>query len=84
MVGHHGERITRMVIGKRFYWPKMKQDVEHFVRTSVKCQSTKSIYKKKYELYRLYQSGTNHGELCPWTLGPNYPNGMDVILVVVD
>jgi len=41
-----------VAIGKRFYWPKMKQDVEHFVRTYVKCQNTKSIYKKKYELYR--------------------------------
>lgn len=30
----------------------MKQDVEHFVRPCVKCQSTKSIHKKKYELYR--------------------------------
>ncbi len=54
MVGHHGEIITRMVIGKRFFWPKMKQDVEHFVRICVKCQSTKFIYKKKYVLYKLY------------------------------
>ncbi len=37
MVGHHGERVTKMAVRKRFYWPKMKQDVEHFVRTYVKC-----------------------------------------------
>jgi translation initiation factor 2 beta subunit (eIF-2beta)/eIF-5 len=48
MVKHHGERTTRVAIGKRYYWPKMKQDVEHFMRTYVKCQNTKSIYKKKY------------------------------------
>jgi len=29
----------------------MKEDVEHFVHPCVKCQSTKSIYKKKYKLY---------------------------------
>jgi hypothetical protein len=29
----------------------MKEDIEHFVCTCVKRQSTKSIYKKKYRLY---------------------------------
>ncbi len=52
MAKHRGEITTRMAIRKRLYWPKMKQDVEHFVRTCVKCQNTKSIYKKKYGLYK--------------------------------
>ncbi len=30
----------------------MKQDVEHFVCTCIKCQNTKPIYKKKYGLYK--------------------------------
>jgi len=50
MAGHYGEKTTRVVIGKSFYWLEMKQDVEHFVRICVKCQSMKSIHKKKYEL----------------------------------
>ncbi len=53
MAGHRRERTTRMAIGNRFYWLKMKKDVEHFVCTCVKCQNTKSIYKKKYGLYKL-------------------------------
>jgi translation initiation factor 2 beta subunit (eIF-2beta)/eIF-5 len=52
MSGHHGEQTKKMAIGKRFYWPEMKEDVEHFVHTYVKCQNTKSISKKKYGLYR--------------------------------
>ncbi len=44
MAGHCGEITTRMDVGKRFYWPKIKHDVEHFVCIYVKCQSTKSIY----------------------------------------
>jgi hypothetical protein len=52
MIGHNGEKTTRVVVGKNFYWLEMKQDVEHFVCTCVKCQSTKFIYKKKYGLYR--------------------------------
>jgi hypothetical protein len=53
MIGHIGEKATRVPVGKTFYWLKMKQDVEHFVCTCVKWQNTKSIYKKKYGLYRL-------------------------------
>jgi hypothetical protein len=32
MVGCYGERIARVAVGKKFYKPKMKQDVEHFIR----------------------------------------------------
>jgi hypothetical protein len=52
MIGHNGEKTTRVVLRRNFYWLEMKQDVEHFVHTCVKCQSTKFVYKKKYGLYR--------------------------------
>jgi hypothetical protein len=32
---------------------KWKNPQEHFMRTCVKCQNMKSIYKKKYGLYKL-------------------------------
>jgi hypothetical protein len=50
----------------------MKKDVKHFVRIYVKCQSTKSIYKKKYGLCKLLLILSE-----PW-------EGMDIILMVVD
>jgi hypothetical protein len=52
MVGYLGEKITRKLLGEIFYWPKMKEDIEHYVRTCIKCQSTKSIHKKKFGLYK--------------------------------
>jgi hypothetical protein len=52
MVGQCGEKTTRELLGKTIYWPKMKEDIEHYVRTCVKCQSTKSVHKKKFELYK--------------------------------
>jgi hypothetical protein len=52
-VKDRGEWTTRVAIGKRFYLPKMKEDMEHFTRICVKCQNMKSIYKKKYGLYKL-------------------------------
>ncbi len=47
MEGHHGEKTTRELFGKTFYWPKMKEGVKHYVRMCVKCQSTKLVHKKK-------------------------------------
>jgi hypothetical protein len=49
--GHHGEKTTKELLGKTFYWSEMKEDVEHYIRTCVKCQSTKSVHKKKFRLY---------------------------------
>ncbi len=64
----------------------MKKDVKHFVCIHVKCQSTKSIYKKKYGLCKLLLILSEPWEnvsmdfmmqLLEW-------NGMDIILMVVD
>jgi hypothetical protein len=86
MVGHRGEHTTRVAIGKTLYWLEMKEDIEHFVCTCVKYQSMKSIYEKKYGLYRPLSIPNEPWEnvsmdfmtqIFKW-------NGMDVILVVVD
>jgi hypothetical protein len=86
MAGHYGEHTTRVAVGKTLYWPEMKEDVEHFVCTCVKYQNMKSIYKKKYGLYRPLLIPSESWEnvsmdfmtqLFKW-------NGMDAILMVVD
>jgi hypothetical protein len=33
MAMHCGEWTTRVAVKKTLYWPEMKKDVEHFVRT---------------------------------------------------
>jgi hypothetical protein len=86
MARHHGEKITRELLGKTFYWPKVKEDVKNYIRTCVKCQSTKSVLQKIFELCKP----------VPIPLGP-FENvsmdfmtcllkweGMDDIFVVVD
>lgn len=52
--------------------------------TYVKCQSTKSIYKNNMGCINFYQSYMNHVNVFPWNSWPNYLNGMDAILVVID
>jgi len=86
-LGWHDEKwTTRVVGGKRFYYLEMKKDVEHFVRPCVKCQSTKSIYKKKYKLYEPLLIPSEPWENVSIDFMIQLPkwNGMDPILIIVD
>jgi hypothetical protein len=85
MGGHHGEKTTRKLLGQTFYWLEMKKDVEHYVRTCMKCQSTKLVHKK-FRLYRPFPIPLGPFEsvsmdfmtcLLEW-------EGMDAIFLVVD
>ncbi len=85
MARHHGEKTTKVVIGKTFYQPKMKQDVKHFVHTCVKCQSTKFIYKMKYGLCRPLPIPSEPWESVSMDFMTQLPkwNGMYTIFVVI-
>ncbi len=63
-----------------------KEDVKHFVRTCVKCQSTKSIYKKKYGLYRLLLIPNELWENVSMDFMTQFLewNGKDTILILVN
>jgi len=86
MVRHHGERITRELLGKTFYWPKMKEVVKHYIRMCIKCQNTKSIYKKKFGLCRPLSLPSGPFENVTMDFMTCLPKweGMDAIFVVVD
>jgi len=86
MVRHHGEKITRELLGKTFYWPKMKEVVKHYIRMCIKCQNTKSIYKKKFGLCRPLSLPSGPFENVTMDFMTCLPKweGMDAIFVVVD
>jgi hypothetical protein len=86
MVKHRGEITIRMVVGKKFYMPEMKQVVEHFVCICVKCPSIKSIYKNKYGLYKPLLIPNEPWENVSMDFMTQLPkwNGMDAILMVVN
>jgi hypothetical protein len=82
----HGEKTIKEYLGKTFYWPEMKEDVEHYVHMCIKCQSTKLVHKKKFKLYRPLPIPSSPFEsvsmdfmtcLSKWEV-------MDAIFVVVD
>lgn len=43
--GHPGQRRTRALLESAYYWPKMRDEVEQFVRTCLVCQQDKAENK---------------------------------------
>ncbi len=46
MAGYYGEKITREFLGKTFYWPEMKEDIEHYVCTCGHAKVPNQYIKK--------------------------------------
>jgi putative transposase len=47
IAGHRGEKTTIAAVSRRYYWPCMKEDIVHFVKTCVKCQLNRASYQKQ-------------------------------------
>ena len=50
VAGHYGQFKTLEWIKANFYWPKMDQEVEEYVRSCDSCQRNKATQHKKYGL----------------------------------
>ena len=46
-VGHPGEERTLALLARSFHWPKMKEDVQAYVKTCHVCQVDKIERKKE-------------------------------------
>ena len=47
IAAHRGEKTTIAAVSKRYYWPCMKEEIAHFVKTCVKCQMNRASYQKQ-------------------------------------
>ena len=45
LMGHFGREKTLLMLADHFYWPKMRRDVDRFVRRCVTCNTSKSKLK---------------------------------------
>ena len=45
--GHLGEERTLALVARSFHWPKMKEDVQAYVKTCYVCQVDKIEQKKE-------------------------------------
>ena len=50
IAGYRGEKTTITAVSKRYYWPCIKEEIAHFVKTCVKCQMNRASYQKQVGL----------------------------------
>ncbi|KAK4388149.1 Transposon Ty3-I Gag-Pol polyprotein [Sesamum angolense] len=84
--GHPG--IDRMIalLARRYYWPRMEEDVEAYVRNCLVCQLDKVERKKEAGLLQLLPIPEVPWQSVSMDFVTGFPkvNGMASILVVVD
>ena len=56
LADHRGEKATISFVAKRFYWPGMKEDIAHYVKTCVTCQANRLHIKNKLDYLSLCPS----------------------------
>ena len=48
LVGHFGIDKKRELVGRKYYWPSLRKDVENYVRGCDVCLATKAVRHKPY------------------------------------
>jgi hypothetical protein len=85
-MGHFGHEKTLLMLLVHFYWPKMRSDVDRFVRCCITFHRSKSKMKP-HGLYTPLPSPTTPWEYISmdFVLGlPRTKRGHDSVFVVVD
>src|SRR5215203_4396945 len=85
-MGHFGREKTLLMLADHFYWPKMRRDVDRYVRRCITCNKSKSKLKP-HGLYTPLLAPTTPWEdiSMDFVLGfPRTKRGHDSIFVIVD
>ena len=48
LAGHFGIDKTRELVGRKYYWPSLRKDVENYVRECDVCLALKAVRHKPY------------------------------------
>lgn len=73
-------------VSKRFYWPGMKEDITHYVKTCVTSQSNQASYQKQAGLLKPLPIPNGPWECVSMDFITSLPmsRGYDTIFVGVD
>ena len=84
--GHQGMTRTTTRIHKKFYWPKMDEDIHNYIKKCVICARTKSPRRKLYEQVDISDISKPFQRLAIDGYGPftNSHEGMKYIIVAQD
>jgi len=84
--GHGGTAKTTELISRRYYWPKIREDIKRFIKNCDTCQRTKVVRHAPYGLMQ-----PNKAPHRPWkSIAMDFitdlpkSEGYDTILVVID
>ncbi|KAL3692137.1 hypothetical protein R1sor_005788 [Riccia sorocarpa] len=86
LAGHKGAKGTLVKLAKQYFWPGMREDVDHFVKTCVVCQGNRVLYQKAQGLLRPLPIPSRPFESISMDFITSLPGsgGFDTVLVVVD
>ena len=86
IAGHRGEKTTIAAVSKRYYWPCMKEEIAHFVKTCVKCQMNRASYQKQAGLLQPLPIPPRpwHSVSMDFITSLPESQGYDAIFVMVD
>ena len=85
-VGHPGEEKTLALLARSFHWPKMKEDVQAYVKTYHVCQVDKTERKKEVGLLQPLPIPERPWQCLSMDFISGFPKveGFGSILVVAD
>ena len=83
---HSGEKTTTVVVSRRYYWPHMKKEMFHFVKTYVKFLIKRASYQKQADLLQLLPILPKAWHSMFMDFINNLPKlqGQDAIFVMID
>ena len=86
IAGHRGEKTTIAAVSKKNYWPCMKEEIAHFVKTCVKCQMNRASYQKQARLLQPLPIPPRpwHSMSMDFITSLPESQGYDAIFVMVD
>ena len=85
--GHFGSKKTLEKVSRNYYWEKMANSIDNFVKSCDACQRSKSSMQKPYGLLNPIPPPNDKFETVSMDfIGPlrTTANGYDGILVIID
>jgi len=85
-VGHGETAKTSELISRRYYWPKIREDIKRFIKNCNTCQRTKVLQHAPYGLLQSNKAPDRPWKSIAMDFITDLPKseGYDTILVVID
>jgi len=85
-VGHGGTAKTTELISRRYYWPKIREDIKRFIKNCDTCQRSKVVLHAPYGLLQSNETPDRPCKSIAMDFITELPesDGYDAILVVID